>query len=106
RIDFLFMHIIRAHSCDESTVPDIFFAHEKFIRSRAGDTKIALLNCACQITNRFDAELKVGRNFVSEINRCTFVYIERVDFGERQNPMKGSKMCPTLLSAAANRSDG
>jgi hypothetical protein len=45
-LDLLFVHIIRAHGCDESAGPDVIFAHEKFIRSRAGDTNIALLNCA------------------------------------------------------------
>src|SRR4029453_19383834 len=46
RLDFLFVHIVRAHGCNESAGPDVVFAHQKFIRSRAGDTHIALLNCA------------------------------------------------------------
>ena len=46
-LDFLFLHIIRAHGCDKSAGPDVVFAHEKFIRGRARDTNVALLNCAC-----------------------------------------------------------
>jgi len=54
RIDFLFVGIIRADRRDECAGNDVFLAHEEFVRCRAGNANVALLERRRESADRLD----------------------------------------------------